>query len=112
MFQTTMSNAIPERRMYFSCTEGTMVIELISGTLRYKCIGDEAETELLLKGDGHGGGDAVLMRELFDTMVNGTAPKCGGNEGLEGSVVALMLDKSAETGKIVDLEPVWKNLNR
>ncbi|MEN7973991.1 MAG: Gfo/Idh/MocA family oxidoreductase, partial [Verrucomicrobiota bacterium] len=39
MFQTTMSNAIPERRMYFSCTEGTMVLELFSGMLRYKCIG-------------------------------------------------------------------------
>ena len=114
MFQTTMSNAIPERRMYFSCTEGTMIVELFSGTLKYKCIGDAEESVINITGDekGHGGGDGYIMKELYDTMTNGTAPKCSGDEGLEGSVVALMLDQSAETGKVVDLEPVWGKLER
>lgn len=112
MFQATMSNAIPERRMYFSCTEGTMIAELYSGTLKYRCLGDKETTLLDLKGDGHGGGDGHIMKELYETMVNGTAPKSSGNEALEGAVVALMLDQSAETGKIVDLEPVWTGLKR
>ena len=29
MFQATMCNAIPERRMFFSCSEGTMILELL-----------------------------------------------------------------------------------
>ncbi len=112
MFQATMSNAIPERRMYFSCSEGTMVIELYSGELKYRCLGDEGVTVIDISGDGHGGGDSYIMKELYDTMVNGTEPKCGGSEGLEGSVVAIMLDKAAESGTVIDLEPVWGKLER
>jgi predicted dehydrogenase len=112
MFQATMSNAIPERRMYFSCTEGTMILELYSGILKYRCIKDEGETVINITGDGHGGGDDYIMKELYDTMANDTTPKCSGDEGLESSVVAIILDQAAETGKVIDLEPIWKNLNR
>lgn len=112
MFQATMSNAIPERRMYFSCTEGTMIIELYAGTLKYKCISDKEVTSIELSGDGHGGGDDYIMKELYDTMVNGTAPKCSGDEGLESSVVAITLDKAANAGTTIDLEPIWKKLQR
>lgn len=112
MFQATMSNAIPERRMFFSCTEGTMIVELYAGTLQYKQIGDEGTTLVDIAGDGHGGGDSFIMQELYDTMINGTVPKCSGNEGLESAVTALALDQSATTNTIVDLEPIWKKLNR
>jgi hypothetical protein len=112
MFQATMSNAIPERRMYFSCTEGTMIVELYSGTLKYSCIGDEGITLINITGDGHGGGDSFIMKELYDTMSNGTLPKCSGNEGLESAVVAIMLDEAANSGMTIDLEPIWKNLQR
>jgi predicted dehydrogenase len=112
MFQATMSNAIPERRMYFSCTEGTMIVELYTSILRYRRIGDEGETVINFAADGHGGGDAFIMKELYDTMANGVAPKCSGDEGLESAVVALALDKAAQTNQLVDLEPVWKQLER
>ena len=112
MFQATMSNAIPERRMYFSCTEGTMIVELYSSTLKYRKIGDEGETIINFGADGHGGGDNYIMKELYETMTTDTQPKCSGVEGLESAVSALALDESARTGKIVDLEPVWKKLNR
>jgi predicted dehydrogenase len=112
MFQATMSNAIPERRMYFSCTEGTMIVELYTSILRYRRIGDEGETVINFAADGHGGGDAFIMKELYDTMANGVAPKCSGDEGLESAVVALALDKAAQTNQLVDLEPVWQQLER
>lgn len=112
MFQTTMSNAIPERRMFFSCTEGTMIVELYSGVLKYRCIGDEGVTLVDIAGDGHGGGDNFIMRELYDTMLNGTLPKCSGNEGLESAVVAIMLDKAADEGRVIDMEPTWEKLQR
>ena len=112
MFQATMSNAIPERRMYFSCTEGTMIAELYSSILRYKRIEDEGETVINFGADGHGGGDAYIMKELYETMSEGVAPKCSGDEGLESAVVALALDQAAQTNEMVDLEPIWKKLGR
>jgi predicted dehydrogenase len=112
MFQNTMCNAIPERRMYFSCTEGTMVVELYSASLRYRKLGDTNETVIDFDKDGHGGGDDFIMKELFDTMKNGTAPKCSGNEGLNSAVFALAIDQAARTNQIVDLEPVWQSLGK
>ena len=42
MFQSVLANAIHERRMYIAGTEGTMILELFSGKIRIKAIGDEA----------------------------------------------------------------------
>jgi len=111
-FTSTMSNAIPERRLCFRCSEGTLDIELAQMSLKYKHIADEAVSLISFTGDGHGGGDSFIMKELYDTMTNGTAPKCSGNEGLESAVFALALDQAARTGQVVDLEPVWKSLGR
>jgi predicted dehydrogenase len=112
-FQCTMSNAMPTRRMYFSCTEGTIEIELYSHLLRYRRVGSNEEYTIDYKKiDGHGGGDEVIMKELFHTMATGDAPKCSGSEGLESAVLAMAIDQAARTGTIVDLEPVWKKLGR
>jgi predicted dehydrogenase len=111
-FQATMSNAIPERRMYFSGSEGTMIVELYTSTLQVKRIDEEAVQTYNLGGDGHGGGDDYIMKELYDTMINGTAPKCSGSEGLQSAVSALALDLSARQHQMIDLEPVWKSLGR
>lgn len=111
-FQATMSNPIPERRMYFSGTEGTLIAELYTGTLRYRRLDDDRETLIDLRADGHGGGDAILMRALFDTMTNGTPPLCSGDEGLESTVVALAIDLAARDGTVVDLKPIWDQLGR
>lgn len=112
MFQATMSNAIPERRMFFSCERGTMILELYSGVLKYRCIGDEGTTVVDITGDGHGGGDSYIMKELYNTMVNGDTPKCSGVEGLESAVVAIALDQAAHSQTMIDLEPIWKKLDR
>lgn len=112
MFQATMSNAIPERRMYFSCTEGTMVVELYSGELKYRRIGDEGLTVMDFAGDGHGGGDNYIMKELYECMIKHSNPKCSGDEGLTSAVVALAIDRSIRDKSMVNLEPVWQKLNR
>jgi hypothetical protein len=112
MFQATMCNAIPERRMYFSCTEGTMVVELYSSILKYRRIGDEGETVINFTGDGHGGGDSFIMKELYQCMLNNSKPKCSGDEGLKSAVVAMAIDNAIRDRKLIDLEPVWKKLKR
>ena len=98
--------------MFFHCTEGTLSLELYNRTMKYKTIGDDCEYVINFTGDGHGGGDNYIMKELYNTMSTGTLPKCSGNEGLVSAVFALALDQAAEQGSVVDLEPIWKKLNR
>ncbi len=112
-FTSTMGSVIPERRMFFLCTEGTIILELLHRRIECKAMGDDAVSVYeFLKADAHAGGDSLIMKELFDTMKNGTLPKCSGSEGLESAVFALALDQAATENKIVDLEPVWNKLNR
>ena len=111
-FMATMSNVIPERRMYFSCSEGTMKLDLYTGKLYYRCLKGEGTIEVAISGDGHGGGDDYIMKELYETMTTGAKPKCSGNEGLESAVYALALDEAARTQKVVDIEPIWKKMGR
>ena len=98
--------------MRFNCAEGTITVELYSSTITYRKIGDDTATTIKYYSDLHGGGDNFIMKELYDSMKNGTQPKCSGNEGLESAVFALALDQSAREGKVVDLEPIWKALDR
>ncbi len=111
-FCATMCNAIPERRMRFNCAEGTMVMDNYEGMIRYKVIGDEAVHCIAIPGDGHGGGDTVMSKEIVETILEDAPVKCSGSEGLESAVWALAFDESARIGKIVDLEPTWEYLNR
>ena len=112
-FNYSMLCALPERRMVFHCTEGTLRLDLHQKRLSWKNIGDQEVTTLDFSDcDGHGGGDNFIMKELFETMTAGVPPKCSGEEGLLSAVYALALDQSASTGKIFDLEPVWTSLGR
>ena len=111
-FQATMSNAIPERRIAFSCERGNIFVELYASTVSYQIL-NENQVTITFKGDGHGGGDDFIMKELFEgPMTCGTPPACSGSEGLESAVLALGIDKAARTGKVVDLEPVWRKMGR
>ena len=113
-FMATMANAIPERRMYFSCSEGTMIAELYSKCVRYRRLEDPEEHVFNFDRDAglHGGGDAVIMTELAEVMLNGGEPKCSGLEGLESGVFAMALDEAMRKNKVIELEKVWKSLGR
>jgi len=110
-FQATLSNAIPERRIYFSCSEGTMITELYSQSLKFARIGEKVE-ELSFKGDLHGGGDIILAKELGEAMIKEKELPSGGEEGLRSSVVALAIDKARCESKVINLEPIWKKLGQ
>lgn len=111
-FSATMCNAIPERRMRFNCSEGTIILELYTSELKYKFIGEKEFHTQKFGADGHGGGDAYIMKEIYATMSQGIPPRCSGSEGLESAVFALAFDQSAREGKIIDLENTWKYLKR
>ena len=90
-----------------------MIVELYSSTLKLQKMGENMFTEYNFGADGHGGGDGYIMKELYEgPMCTDEEPKCSGNEGLTSAVLALAMDRSACTNQIVDLEPVWKSMNR
>ncbi len=111
-FCSVMSNAIAERRMRFNCTEGTVIVDAHEGEIKYNIIGEKGFRRIHIAGDGHAGGDPIMTREIFETITENAPVKCSGSEGLESAVLALSFDESARTGKIVDVEPVWKYLER
>lgn len=111
-FQATCCNMIPERRMYFSCTEGTIVLDLVRSILSWRRIGEEAESVIRFSADGHGGGDNTQTIELYECMCTGNPPRSGGSEGLESAVVALSADLAMEELRVVDLEETWRALGR
>jgi predicted dehydrogenase len=112
MFQLTLANAIPERRMYISCTEGTISLELFSGKLKYRTLADSYVTTLNFPGGGHGGGDVIMAKELCDVLLNNATPVTGALEGLECAVACIGIDEAMNTNSVVDLEPVWKSLGK
>lgn len=104
-FQLTLANAISERRMYISCTEGTIIAEAESGTIRYKHYDELCETCLKFTGGGHSGGDEVMVREIADAVLNNKELAVSGSvNGLACARVALAADKSVETGKIIRMD--------
>ena len=111
-FSATMCNALPERRIRFHCELGTLVVEFYTMSVRYHMIG-EINEQLITFGSclGHGGGDGKIMGELWDSMQNGTQPKCSGSEGLRSAVFSLAIDQAAHDGGEIDLSNVWKELN-
>ena len=103
-FQLTLANAIPERRMFINCTEGTIILECFSGTVRYRRYGDDVVTTLQFTGGGHGGGDPVMAKEIVEALLNDKPLDVSGSaNGLACARVALAADLSARTGKIVSL---------
>ncbi len=111
-FQATMANPIPERRMYFHCTRGNLIVDLYTMKIIVKTIdGPVASVFDFEKSANHGGGDAVIAQELAESMKTGEKPKCGGKEGLRSTVVALAIDEARIQGKVVDLAPLWIQLS-
>jgi len=108
-FHTTMSNPIPERRMYISGSEGTLILS--QGKISLRRLGEEATRFYDLEiTDGHAGGDRVIMDELHKTMRDDEAPKSTGLQGLESTVVALCIDQAQRTNTIVDISGIWSRL--
>tara|TARA_R100000027_G_scaffold37442_1_gene27543 strand:+ start:24604 stop:25779 length:1176 start_codon:yes stop_codon:yes gene_type:complete len=119
-FQATLSNTLPERRMYFHCTKGNLIIEQYSATLQYKALGDESPQleqmgefhDAHLEGyqKVHADGDQLIMKDLAETIRTGQPVGCGRKEGLLGSVSALMVDEARQQGQVLDLSEVWNSL--
>ena len=109
-FHTNCNSAIPERRMYIQGTEGTLRADVIPGIIEVQRIGFETKIQNVKAGvaGGHGGGDAVLAKELAALMLRGGTPRASVEDGLKSAVTCFAIDKAANTGRVVDVRPYWK----
>ena len=109
-FHTNCNAGIPERRMYILGTEGAIRADVIAGTIELQRIGWETEIEDVSTdaSGGHGGGDEILAQELSDSMLNGTPPSVGLNEGMISAIACFAIDEAMDSGTVVDLTDWWK----
>lgn len=109
-FHTNCHSAIPERRMMFVGTHGALRADLLTGKVELREIGwsdERVELDTSTR-DGHGGGDAIMAESLRRTMLYGEKPLASITEGICSAITAFALDRAAETNRVVDLLPLWR----
>ena len=111
-FHTNCNAGIPERRMYILGSEGAIRADVLQGTIEVQRIGFETTIEDASSGasGGHGGGDDILCRELAESMLRGTVPTVGIEEGIRAAVTCFAIDDAIDKGEVVDLSPYWEKV--
>ncbi|MFA5203672.1 MAG: Gfo/Idh/MocA family oxidoreductase [Lentisphaeria bacterium] len=109
-FHTNCNAGIPERRMYILGTEGAIRANVLTGDIETQRIGFDSKLERVASGigDGHGGGDTVMARELAATMFDGTPPTVSLDAGLASAGACFAIDEAMDTGRVVDVRPYWR----
>ncbi|MFO7871262.1 MAG: Gfo/Idh/MocA family oxidoreductase [Kiritimatiellia bacterium] len=112
-FHTNCNAGIPERRMYILGTEGAIRANVLTGSIQLKRIGfDTREEDISTEArGGHGGGDDVLVKELAESMLNGTPPSVGLMEGLDSALTCFAVDEAMDSGTVTDVRPCWKKID-
>lgn len=110
-FHTNLNTAINERRMYLCGAEGTIRGDVLTGEIQYKRIShDRAVLWEKTVGGGHGGADGILAASLRDSMLHGTPPKVGLEDGIRSAVACFGVDAALDSGTVFDLRPMWERV--
>ena len=110
MFHVNCNAGMPERRFYVCGTEGTLRADLATDSIEVRKIGwdtDIEKTSTFVEA-GHGGGDEGMARAMVETLLHGAAPLASYEEGLASAIVAFGIDRAADEGCVVDLDPMWR----
>ena len=57
----------------------------------------------LLSKEGHGGGDKIILDDLFNSLKTGKQPLAGGEEGLEAIKAGFMAHQSISEERVVEV---------
>lgn len=92
----------PGRRVNLFGTHGEIVFDEISQTIEIKRYGKEKEIikldTLIEGGHGHGGGDAVLIKEFYSILVGEIEEYTSLNESIECHLIGIAAEKSRLSG--------------
>ncbi|MBI1337752.1 MAG: gfo/Idh/MocA family oxidoreductase [Phycisphaera sp.] len=110
-FHTNLNTSIAERRMYFCGTHGTIRGDVRTGLIEYKRIDHEKAvlTEKTTAG-GHGGADGTMANALRNSMLDGTPPLVGLDDGIRSAVACFGIDAALDTGSVYDMRPMWQRV--
>jgi len=112
-FHTNLNAGLKKRGFYICGTRGALETEWYSGKILLQKIGRATAVEDFSTdpaGGGHGGADAIIMENLYNTMLSGGKPLCGGLEGLLSTVTAIALQDAMTQKKIVNVDDIWSHL--
>ena len=109
-FHTNANSAILERRFYLLGSHGAIRAESNSGRIEWRKIGidQSRHSEEVVSGGDHGGADEKLIDAFLRTVLNDEKPTAGMDEAIRSAVTCFGIDKAMDTGKVVDLRPMWK----
>lgn len=111
-FHTNCHAAIPERRFYLLGSEGALRGDAFTGRIEVRRVGWNEPTVVhsLTDGHSHAGGDALMARELVDVLHGRRDPAAGFAEGVRSLALANAIDTAMDEGRVVDMNPTWREL--
>ena len=111
-FHSNCNAGIPERRMYILGTEGAIRADVLSGKIELQRIGhcEPCVDESSQSSGGHGGADHLLAKQISDAIVNDITLSPGIDEAVDSAVTCFGIDQAADSGCVVDMNPIWQNL--
>ncbi len=91
------------RRISFYFTHGEMILDERADTIEILPFGENTEkisvSELAMNsGDGHGGGDVLLVRELYEILCEGGAERTSLEESVESHLMGIAAEESRAAG--------------
>jgi predicted dehydrogenase len=108
-FHTNFASAIPERRVYICGTKGTLRADVLSGKLEFAEFDSEKVENLSVyfEGGGHGGGDEILVNELYEVMADRRILNFGLKESISSVITCFYADQARCGGEVIDLDSIW-----
>jgi len=108
-FHYNMHAAQTERRFYMLGTRGAIRANVLTGTVEYAPVGWERRVESVqpISGDGHGGAEQPMTRDILACMFDGVPMPTTVEDGVTASFTSLGIDEARVTGSVVDMNSYW-----
>ena len=111
-FHYCMHAAQTERRFYMCGTRGTIRANVLTGTIEYSPVGWEKRVESVqpISGDGHGGAEQPMTKDILACMLDGTAMPTTVEDGVTASFTSLGIDEARTTGSVINMDAYWNQI--
>jgi predicted dehydrogenase len=110
-FHANSHVALPERRWYVACTDGTLIADLVRNRLMVRRAMDRGKPERIDYGgrteDSHNGADQAMARDLLATLETGAPFPVTPFESMEAGLTVMAIDEAMMLGEMLDCGPMW-----
>lgn len=110
-FHANSHVALPERRWYVACTDGTLIADLVRNKLMVRRAMDRGKPERIDYGgrteDSHNGADQAMARDLLATLETGALFPVTPFESMEAGLTVMAIDEAMTLGEMLDCAPMW-----